>query len=113
MEAAGRLLDTVGSEPVSLAALARRAADPETAHALALLALAHRSPELGTLFGQGMRSALLAVPAAGDDALTSPGLLLQRVELTEPAPDEPADDAARTDAAPARADDDAPLEVAA
>ncbi len=105
VEAAGRLLDTVGAEPVSLAALARRADDPETAHALALLALAHRSPELGTLHGQGVRSALLAVPAEGDDALTSPGLLLQRVELAEPAPDEPAEDDAPTP--------DEPLEVAA
>ncbi|MDW5597153.1 hypothetical protein VSS74_22595 [Conexibacter stalactiti] len=114
--AAGRLLEQVGSEPISLATLAARTEDPAAAHALALLALAHRSPELGTLHGQGIRSALLAVPADGDDALTSPGLVLQRVTLGEPDADAEADarDAERlADADAARAEDAEFVEAAA
>lgn len=90
VRAAGALLAEVGEQPVALAQLVEQAADPAAAHALALLALAHRSPELGTLFGQGAQSALLAVPAGADDAISSPGVLLQRVTLAEPADEEPA-----------------------
>ncbi|MDO8209044.1 hypothetical protein [Conexibacter sp. CPCC 206217] len=89
VEAAGALLERVGAEPVSLSALAAQADDPAQAHALALLALAHRSPELGTLLGQGIRTAVLAVPTGGADGLTSPGLMLQRVMLAEPELAEP------------------------
>ena len=102
--AAGALLERVGAEPVSLAALAASADDPAQAHALALLALAHRSPELGTLLGQGVRSALLAIPADHDDAFSSPALLLQRVALAEPELAEPD----RVEAAADAADADAP-----
>lgn len=115
--AAGALLQQVGEQPVALARLARRARDPAAAHALALLALSYRSPELGTIFGQGGTSALLAVPADHDDAISSPALILQRVELAAPAEEEPDaaaaapadDDRERADATPA----DEPLEVAA
>jgi hypothetical protein len=120
VEAAGALLERVGTEPVSLAALAAGAADPAEAHALALLALAHRSPELGTLLGQGVRSALLAVPAGDGDGLTSPGLMLQRVTLAEPAEPEPidpsnADGAGDLDAMPKAhvEGESVPMEVAA
>lgn len=128
--AAGALLRQVGEQPVALARLARRASDPAAAHALALLALAHRSPELGTIFGQGGTSALLAVPADHDDAISSPALILQRVTLGAPAEEQPesaatADDdrerAAAGEPAPDGSSDgaqdtqatDAPLEVAA
>jgi hypothetical protein len=82
--AAGALLERVGDRPVPLAELVEAAHGPAEAHALALLALAHRSPELGTLHGQGAREALLAVPADHDDAITSPALTLVRVPLGEP-----------------------------
>lgn len=89
VEAAGALLERVGAEPISLSALAAQADDPAQAHALALLALAHRSPELGTLLGQGVRTAVLAVPTTAADGLTSPALMLQRVTLAEPELAEP------------------------
>ncbi|HEY4278896.1 MAG TPA: hypothetical protein VGM91_11780 [Conexibacter sp.] len=89
VEAASALLERVGEQPVALAALTREASDPGAAHALALLALAHRSLELGTLFGQGATSALIAVPATCDDKVSSPGLVLRRVPLGEPELPEP------------------------
>ena len=88
--AAGALLEQVGERPVALSRLARDAGDPAAAHALTLLALAHRSPELGTLFGQGATSALIAVPGERGDGLTDPGLTLRRVALEAPAAAEPA-----------------------
>lgn len=105
--AAGALLEQVGEQPVALSELARRAGDPAAAHALTLLALAHRSPELSTLFGQGETSALLAVPADHDDAISSPALVLRRVTLAAPELPEPSED----DADPA--DDLDPVEIAA
>lgn len=85
--AAAALLERVGERPVALAELATAAPGPAEAHALALLALAHRSPELGTLHAQGAREALLAVPADHDDAITAPALSLVRVALGEPGAD--------------------------
>lgn len=87
-QAAGRLLERVGERPVGLAELCGRAASPEEAHALALLALAHRSPELASLHGNGVRDVLLATPADHDDAVSSPALVLRRVRLGEPEPAE-------------------------
>lgn len=103
--AASALLEQVGEQPVALSRLVRRAGDPAAAHALALLALAHRSPELSTLFGQGHASALLAVPADHDDAISSPALVLQRVTLGAPA--------AELAEAPDPVEEEDPMEVAA
>lgn len=84
VQAAATLLESVGAQPIGLAELAARADGPEAAHALALLALSHRSPELASLHAQGARDVLIATPADHDDAVSSPALLLQRVRLSEP-----------------------------
>ena len=80
---AAQRLEGVGGDPVELAALYAAVDDPAEAHALVLLALGQRSPELARLHAQVAREVLLASPAVGDDGVTSPALLLRRVALGE------------------------------
>jgi hypothetical protein len=77
-------LDSVTDTPVGLAALGDRADDPAARHALVLLALAHRSPELALLHSQGARDTLLAYADGDTHTLTFPALTLQRVALADP-----------------------------
>jgi hypothetical protein len=84
MRAAARRLDGVAAEAVALRELHEAAGDRGEAHALALLALGHRSPELALLHAQGTRDALVATPAGHADAVMSPALILRRVSLADP-----------------------------
>ena len=62
VRAAGRRLDGVGADPVELISLCTATEDPVERHALVLLALGHRAPELGLLHHQGVRDVLLVSP---------------------------------------------------
>lgn len=84
VSAAIRRLDAVGVEPVELADLHADIADPAEAHALVLLALGQRSPELARLHAQRVSDVLVASPTDDDDGITSPALLLRRLTLAEP-----------------------------
>lgn len=77
------LLDDVGPEPLPLADVVARAPDDRVGHALVLLALAARSPELALLRSHGQRDALMVVADGNADRLTTPALRLQRVELQD------------------------------
>jgi hypothetical protein len=83
VRAAGRRLESVGVDPVELGSLCAATEDAVERHALVLLALGHRAPELASVHYQGARDVLLAGPAARDDDVTSPALILRRIELAE------------------------------
>jgi hypothetical protein len=83
-EAQARLA-TVGDRPVLLSTLQASMDDPTAAHALTLLALVQRSPELALLSAQRVREVLITTPGTdGPDDATSPGLVLRRLVLTRP-----------------------------